>query len=660
MHKLLYTAALAAVASALPLAALAQTNLNLDTGATGSSGEDISWSSSSGISPVGSARLSSPGLAGSAEFSFLTETVLVGFQYSTAPIGSSTLAVNEIFAVHTNGGNYAKVMVTTVDSTSITLQFLTYNTSGTAIEEGSVTLGAPSIAAVLNNYSSVLPNAPNYGIAPGTLIVIYGSNLAEPGSQLVLQDGTKGPLPQTLNGASVSVTIGDAPAVNPAFYYAIPTQLAVVLPSTTPVGTGTITVSYTNQSGSIQTSQPAPITIVSSAFGFDSYDGALAAVTDNTDGHLITTSQSAYPGEVIVFWGSGDGADLSHDDVNPPAPPFQSLSGITALYFGNVQVPATDTNHFLYQGRSGYQGVDQINLTIPANTPTGCAVSVAAVIGSGATATVSNFVTMPIASSDGPCTDPLAYVDPSRAATLAAQNTVQFGSLSVAQDTNSSDTADYAFANFNSITGSLLVGYLSSSQPSLGSCFVTQSSATAATNPFTLAGLDAGTISVTWPNGTQPLTEYAGSGYYNAQFPAGFTPTVGEDFTFNGAGGADVQTFSAKLSFLNPLVWTNSASDGTITRTQGVTVTWTGGASGTFAQITGYSSSTGFSANFVCSALASAQSFTVPEAVLLALPPGSGNLVVSNYTNPAPFTAAGLDFGYVNAYVSTSIDATYN
>ncbi len=83
MHKLLYTAALAAVASALPLAALAQTNLNLDTGATGSSGEDISWSSSSGISPVGSARLSSPGLAGSAEFNFLTETVLATFQYST-------------------------------------------------------------------------------------------------------------------------------------------------------------------------------------------------------------------------------------------------------------------------------------------------------------------------------------------------------------------------------------------------------------------------------------------------------------------------------------------------------------------------------------------------------------------------------------------------
>ena len=109
------------------------------------------------------------------------------------------------------------------------------------------------------------------------------------------------------------------------------------------------------------------------------------------------------------------------------------------------------------------------------------------------------------------------------------------------------------------------------------------------------------------------------------------------------------------------MTWINASSDGTINRANGVTVTWTGGAAGTYVHITGSASTgSGFSAYFICNAPASAGTFTVPPGVLLALPAGSGGLEVSDYTNPQPFTATPLDFAFAEAFTSTSINATYN
>jgi uncharacterized protein (TIGR03437 family) len=567
-----------------------------------------------------------------------TVTPSSGSYYATGTVVSVVATANSGYTFSGWSGSVGNAGAASTTVTMSAPQTVTANF-------GQSSAGGPTIASVLNNYSSTVPNAPNYGIAPGSLVVIYGANLATPGSQPVLQDPSKA-LPLTLNGSSVTITVNGT-KIQPAFYYAIPTQLAVVIPSSTPVGTGTITVSFGGQ-----TSAPAPITIVPSAFGFDYYDGTLAAITDNADGHLITSTKTAYPGEVIVFWGSGDGADTKNDDVDPPTH-FDNLSGITALYFGDVLVPIT------YQGRSSYQGVDQVAVVVPADAPTGCAVSVVAVIGSGSTATVSNLVMMPIGTSEGVCTDPLTLVDPTEAATLSGNTTVKFGSISI----DPSETQSVATALFDSIGGSLLNGYLSSSQPSLGSCFVTQTQSTTPPNPFNLVGLDAGSLSVTGPNGTQALASVPGStGDYSAQLPAGFVPAAGGAFTFTGTGGKDVGAVKAALNVPDPLVWTNPSSNTTITRTQGITVTWTGGAAGTFAQITGnaVSSSPHFSASFVCNAPVAAGSFTVPESILLALPAGSGSLAVGNNTMPATFSATGLDFGFSIGFAVTSVSAVYN
>ena len=649
MHRLLHYGAIAAMALALPLAALAQTNLNLDTGTSGASGGDINYNGTS-VTPVGAAQLADLSTAFSSEFNVLASsgflaTLLQQQDYSTAPIGSSSLVVGEVFAVHTNGGSYAAAMVTAASTGSITIEYLTYTASGTKIQGATVSLGGPGVPTVtklVNNYANVDPAAPNYGIAPGSLLIIKGFNLSAAGSPLVLQDPSKA-LPSTLYGATVSVKVAGT-TVQPAFYYAFPTQLAVVLPSSTPVGTGTLTVSYGGQ-----TSAPVPITVVASAFGLDTYGGGLAAVTDNSDGHLITTSNSAKPGETVLFWGSGVGANKKNTDVSPPTN-WDDLSGITAFYLGGAQVPMA------YQGRSSYQGVDQVAVTIPLNAPTGCAVSVVAVSGS----LVSNFATIPISTSGGTCVDPLSYYSPSQASTLSSKTTVRFGGVLIVQSTEpTAAIVNEAIASFDSLSGSQLTGYQSSNRPSLGSCFVTQSNSSTPTSPFTLTGLDAGSLSVQGPVGTDPLTLVT-TGTYLAQLPTGFIPVGGGTYVFTGTGGADVGAFTATVNFNTPLVWTNSTSDGTINRASGVTVTWNGGLSGTFAVISGYSSANGFSASFVCDAPISAHTFTVPTPVLLSLPAGTGDLVVSNYTNPASVTIPNLDYAYAMGYASTSIDATYN
>lgn len=301
MFRSFHLVAIAVLTLALPLAALAGNNLNLDTGAIGSSGGDIVFNPGTSIAPVGSAKFVDLTPAEGSMYSMFkcSSTLASMGGWTLTPITGSNLAQNDLFLVHTNGGNYAAVVLTAVSSTSVTLQYDTCTSATQQVSSATgVTLGgpgAPTVSAVLNNYSSTLPNAPNYGIAPGTLMVVYGSNLAAPGSQAVLQDSSKG-LPLTLNGSSVSVTVGGK-TVQPAFYYALPTQLAVVLPSNTPVGTGTITVSYGGQ-----TSAAAPLKVVASAFGFDYYGGALAAVTDSNYS-LITTTHSAIPGQTYVFPG---------------------------------------------------------------------------------------------------------------------------------------------------------------------------------------------------------------------------------------------------------------------------------------------------------------------------------------------------------------------
>jgi hypothetical protein len=151
-------------------------------------------------------------------------------------------------------------------------------------------------------------------------------------------------------------------------------------------------------------------------------------------------------------------------------------------------------------------------------------------------------------------------------------------------------------------------------------------------------------------------------GIYEAQLPASAITSTGGAFTFTGTGGADVGSFTATVNLPNPiLTWTNQSAAATITRTQGVTVNWTGGAPGSYVIISGSSLdlSSSASGSFVCLAPQSALTFTVPSYVTLTLPAGTGSLDVENGTSFGTFKASQLDYGTTFGFTGVDISSTY-
>jgi hypothetical protein len=102
------------------------------------------------------------------------------------------------------------------------------------------------------------------------------------------------------------------------------------------------------------------------------------------------------------------------------------------------------------------------------------------------------------------------------------------------------------------------------------------------------------------------------------------------------------------------------ATTTSVTRSQGITVTWQGGESGTYVEISGYSAGNSAAAGFYCLAKQEDLQFAVPSWVTSSLPEGSGTLDVSNASNPVKFTATGLDFAYADANVDDSTQISYN
>jgi uncharacterized protein (TIGR03437 family) len=638
-------AAIADISGTLTIAA--NTQVSMDSGTVVSSGGDFLWDGTK-LTPQGStkalnATTSAFALSGASGYSTLTPTIL----QLAAGLGSSApltgLAANTVVGYVTNGGNFGKFLVTAV-SGSLTIQYTTYESA------------TPKITSVQNNYSLLVPGLPNYGIAQGSLFIIKGTSLASiPTSSVTLQSSGGSGIPKTLNGASISVTVNGT-TVQPGIYYAGATQVAAVLPANTPVGTGTVTLTYSGTASNVFSIQ-----VVASALGLDTYYGSgsgLGVATNPTTGVLYTYTNSISPGSTIVLWGSGAGSTGDSDTVFTSTP--HAASSSPTIYIGGVQATV------LYAGSAGYPGVDQINVTVPTNVPTGCGISLIAVNGS----IVSNEIALPINQGGGVCSDPLLGINGTQLTNQGTQTSnftsagVQiFQSTSPTNGETTNVTADFASYQNVSTTST------PSSPFSLGSCIVTTSGGVTIGGTIpTITGLDAGTITVSGPAGSLTLTplvipmQSGPSGVYSATPPNSFLPATGGSFTFTGTGGANVGPFTATVSIGNLISWTNQSASSTVNRANGQNITWTGGSPNTYVYVGGSSASaSGVSASFVCYAPASAGQLTVPSYVLLALPPSTnGNLGVSNSATPASFTASGLTApGSALIGVTQAITAAY-
>src|SRR5258708_37790164 len=117
---------------------------------------------------------------------------------------------------------------------------------------------------VLNAASNALPGLPNSAIAQGSIFLVYGTGLGPPPPAGALVTFAPFPLLKVVppsSGTSIRVTVGNT-GVDALMIYTSPTQIAAIVPSQTPVGTGQITVSYAGA-----TSAAAPIQVVANSFG---------------------------------------------------------------------------------------------------------------------------------------------------------------------------------------------------------------------------------------------------------------------------------------------------------------------------------------------------------------------------------------------------------
>jgi uncharacterized protein (TIGR03437 family) len=512
----------------------------------------------------------------------------------------------------------------------------------------------PVIAAlgVRNAASYTLPGLPNSGIAQGSLFIVFGQNM---GPTKIVQVSSF-PLPTSagLAGTSIQVTVNGT-NVDAIMLYTLATQVAAVLPSNTPIGAGTLTVTYNGQ-----TSAPAPITVVRSSFRIlavklsGTGQGVLQNVNSQSDRPFNTPAQSAQPGQVIILWGTGLGPVSGNETAGPLPGDMPSLN--VHVWVGGVEAKIQ------YRGRSGCcTGDDQIVFVVPAGVE-GCGIPVYVQIDN----TISNFVTMSIGSAGAQCSAPNSLT-PAQLEAATANGGIRSASLAVTHYDGLAGTTHEVSDGLQAVFAKTPLSALSglNLSPVAGVCTVFQFPiAVTGTNTY----LDAGKVSVTSPVGPYDLYS-AIKGQYSLTFLPGSTSSPGlitdgtklglGTYTFTGSGGADVGAFMASIDYVNTFHWDQSSVP-SIDRSQPLTITWTGGTAGALVSMNVISSAapgpTGsVGAALFCAADATLGSFTLAVPLLSALPSSftdaagnpQGTLEVYETSAFAPFTAGGLDIGQI-------------
>ncbi len=522
--------------------------------------------------------------------------------------------------------------------------------------------GQPVIESAENAAGFMKGGLPNGVLAQGSLVVIKGRDLSQ---RSLVQGGM--PLPLQLAGTSAEITVGAVSLAMPLNYVIGTsdnrTQISAIVPSATPTGLGSIRVTHQGQ-----TTSAFPVTVARTAFGIFTINsigsGAAVVFTGST---LNTPTESLVPGGVAQIFGTGLGP-VPYSDRTPAMAENLTVDVEVWVGFKKAQV--------LYQGRvPEIPSIDQINFTIPVDTPPGCAVAL--VVRAGGM--ISNATTIPVAPAGGNCSDPLGY--PAELFLRAARG-VNVGTIALHKSAvSSSGTGAVADATrTESLTGSFqridysqLLSYPGSG-PSVGSCvvngFLNQSPVPDLAMPF--AGLDAGAaLTVAGPSGSRTLERHwQQRGLYRSETvmgsPGSASPTLAQEFltpgrfTATGAGGVDLTAFSASLIWPAGFNWTNQNMISVVPRSQDLVVRWEGVATESFVSISGHSiggtAVAPVGANFLCLARGSAGSFAIPAIVLQLLPASvskgdgtyAGQLSVAVSGVPVTFSAGGLDYGAAN------------
>ncbi|MCX6636411.1 MAG: hypothetical protein NT090_15235 [Acidobacteria bacterium] len=500
-----------------------------------------------------------------------------------------------------------------------------------------VPFSSPFIEEGPVNAASYAPQGwPNSGIAQGSRFVLtaYILGPAQP------QEASGFPLRTDLGGISIKVTVGGE-SVNALIISASFWQVIGLLPSTTPLGEGTLTLTYQGQS-----TRPVPIRVVKSSFGIATRNGAgtgPGVLRNLSSGDVRvpnTLLEPARPNQRVQLEGTGLGP-VNGDEAAGPIP--GEIDADVQVMVGDRQATVVS------KGRSDCcAGIDYIDFEVPPGVE-GCYVPVAVRAGG----VLSNFATMSIAPDGKACAD-LLGLSTTEAEKLRNGERLSLGQVELMRlglkiafrGVSAEFVMDVGFGSFASFSAADLyrsgqvISFWRTGAPSPGTCLVLPANSNedfplpaykdfaAYHSPTSLKFLDAGeNLNLTGPSGSRELYR-SYSQYWG--FLGGLNPEEGVSPPYlepgaytlgNGSGGEDIGAFEATLKVPSPMVWTNEQSVQTIPRDQDLTITWSSpDADRELVTIAGISIDGDVTPTaFLCTERANAGRFTVPSWVLSAM-----------------------------------------
>jgi uncharacterized protein (TIGR03437 family) len=216
----------------------------------------------------------------------------------------------------------------------------------------------------ISNVISATPFGGFTAIAPGSLIEIYGTNLAGDSRGWTSADFNGANAPTSLDGTTVTIA-GQAAFVD----YISPTEVDAQVPSGVPAGQQQIVVTASNGSSAAYTvtanpTEPGLFAPSSLDIGGMQYVGALFAdslAPVLTPGDVTSfASQRAQPGDTIVLSGVGFGPVVPDSPAGQIVQQANTLATPLQVSFGGM--PATVVSSGLVPGNIGLY---QFNVVVP-------------------------------------------------------------------------------------------------------------------------------------------------------------------------------------------------------------------------------------------------------------------------------------------------------
>jgi uncharacterized protein (TIGR03437 family) len=506
----------------------------------------------------------------------------------------------------------------------------------------------PNVSGIYNAGSWAPTGLTNSGIAQGSIFTLTGTGLGP----ATLEQAQSYPLPtsQGLGGTTITVAVGGV-TENCIMVYTSSAQVAAILPSATPTGSGTLKLSYKGASSS------KSISVLAANFGTFTLNeaGSGPGVVTDTSYNPITMINAAHPGQTLILWGTGLGA-IPGDETEPP----QEVNLNTGVQVLVENQPAT----VLYGGRSSSPGLDQINFAVPSGISGGCKTSIAVLV-KGVTGNVTTTSIAP--EGQATCGDRYGSLTQANLERAIASEALNLGFVELSRLAGGSDEL---FAGFRTLPlNSLIRSFGGSIVPSIGSCiaYETYGSSLLVHDPIQGTALDAGPfLVIDGPNGTKAVNDSSTGVFVStlATQPATYIQP-GSYTAGNGAGGSSVASFNWNATLPDYVSPTNIPAS--LNPSEDLTVTWSGGSNYALVSIFGINRvpvalPQRSWVDFICTADAAAGTFTVPSAILNLLPRnGYGSSTVKGVdlqvagVNPEVFTvggSAGIDSAIFSVYVS--------